>query len=128
LKRHKVLIVDDSPVALEGSAMILEEAGFEVKTLGNPLLIPFAMHQEKPRLLLVDLNMPTLDGATLVKILGDRDPNGRTKVVLYSDAPKDQLRKAAHECGADGYVRKTNDAEELVSQVRSFVEPSSNVS
>ena len=121
MKRHKVLIVDDSPVALEGSAMILEEAGFEVKTLGNPLLIPFAMHQEKPRLLLVDLNMPTLDGATLVKILGERD-RSRTKVVLYSDSPEELLDKAVRECGADGYVRKTANQDELVKQVCRFVE------
>lgn len=121
-ERHKVLIVDDSPVVLEGSAIILEEAGFDVVTLDNPLSVAHAVRKENPRVLLIDLNMPTLNGATVVKILGQRDATRRTKVVLYSDAPVDQLRRVANECGADGYIQKTMNEADLISQVRSLVE------
>ncbi|HEY3447910.1 MAG TPA: response regulator [Myxococcales bacterium] len=120
--KHKVLIVDDSPVVLEGSAIILEEAGFEVVTLDNPLSVAHAVRKENPQVLLIDLNMPTLNGATVVKILGQRDAGRRTKVVLYSDAPVDQLRRVANECGADGYIQKTMNEADLISQVRSLVE------
>ncbi|MGC4113814.1 MAG: response regulator [Myxococcales bacterium] len=122
MDKHKVLIVDDSPVVLEGSAIILEEAGFEVITLDNPLSVAHLVRKENPKVLLIDLNMPTLNGATVVKILGQRDASRRTKVVLYSDAPVDQLRRVASECGADGYIQKTMNEADLISQVRSLVE------
>lgn len=122
MTKHKVLIVDDSPVVLEGTAMILEEAGFEVVTLDNPLSVAHAVRKEKPSLLLIDINMPTLNGATVVKILGQQEATNRTKVILYSDTQVELLRSLAQQCGADGYIQKTMNGADLVSQVKSLVE------
>ncbi|MBI5547775.1 MAG: response regulator [Deltaproteobacteria bacterium] len=122
MEKPKILIVDDSPVVLEGSAMVLEEAGFEVLTLENPLSVAHLVRKEKPGLLLIDINMPTVNGATVVKILGQQEAVHRTKVALYSDLPEARLRTIAAQCGADGFIQKTMDGAGLADQVRRLLQ------
>jgi CheY-like chemotaxis protein len=113
--RHKILVVDDSTIALELARIRLEEAGFDVETLDSPFGFSAALRSQKPDLVLLDVSMPALQGDRLLQIAhrnvnpsqrGATASQGSCPVVLYSDRPEQELAALAHACGADGYVRK----------------------
>lgn len=117
---HKILILDDSPLALEAGRVALEQAGFEVLTLDNPLTITSAVRRERPDLALIDVDMPTLGGDSVVQILHQH--GSRLRVVLYSALTEEELAAKAQRCGADGFIRKTHSEVELIAQVRTFLD------
>src|SRR5688500_15479513 len=68
MAKSKVMMVDDSDVVLEAGRIVLEENGFDVVTLDNPLLVALAVRREQPDLVLLDVNMPALKGDAVTKI------------------------------------------------------------
>lgn len=119
--RTKVLIVDDSAVVLEMGQLVLEEAGFQVVTLDNPLTLAAVLRREKPDLVLIDVNMPLVTGDAVTKIVHRTGFTKETVVLLYSDRPAKELEERARTCGAQGYIRKTGDSQLLVDTVKSFL-------
>lgn len=114
----KIVIVDDSPVVLEATAAALEEAGYTVIQVLNPLTLPAVMRRERPDLVLLDVKMPAVSGDVAIKILGAA---GEGKVVLYSDLPEAELKVRAKACGA--LWLKKSDAASLRTAVQSLVPP-----
>jgi DNA-binding response OmpR family regulator len=115
--KQKILVVDDSNVVLQGTAIALEDAGFDVITLDNPLSVAHVLRKEQPVLMLIDVNMPTLTGDTVTSIVAKRGA-GPTKILLHSDVEELELRVRARQCGADGYIRKTGDETDFIRQVQ----------
>ncbi len=120
---NKVMVVDDSPVILAATRMTLEDAGYEVLSLENPLLVANAVRREKPDLVLIDVNMPAITGDLVAQIVAQHQRQLNVKVVLYSDMPSAHLAERAQRCGAIGFVRKTANEDDLIAQVRQFLEP-----
>jgi two-component system, OmpR family, response regulator len=118
----KVLIIDDSAVILEAAKLALEDEGYEVITLDNPLAVAAAVRRERPDLVLIDVNMPTLTGDTVTQIALQHGVTRRTRVVLYSDIEMSELAERAKRCGATGYIRKTGDETEFIRQVHGYLE------
>jgi DNA-binding response OmpR family regulator len=121
VRRGKILVVDDSDVILEASAIAFEEAGFEVTTLDNPLSVAYQLRKNTPDLLLIDVNMPALTGDSVAKIVSSHGLSKRVPVVLYSDLPAAELEERARRCGANGFVRKGCGEEELVRRVTAYM-------
>lgn len=115
-----VFILDDSELSLEVTSAALERAGFEVHTFSSPFELSAAIDREKPVAIVVDLMMPTLGGDKVVDILR-RNTLHVCPVLIYSSVPVPELASRAHGCGADAYVRKTNDVAELVRTVLRLV-------
>ncbi len=114
----KVVVIDDSDIALEFTAAALTAAGIEVVTLTSPLGSAAAIIGQQPELVLLDIDMPALSGEKVAGILKRQRSLAGTRVVLYSDRDESELLLAQQRCGADGFIRKTRDAERLVSEVR----------
>jgi serine/threonine protein kinase len=119
--RRKILVVDDSDVALEAARISLEESGFDVATLENPLVLVTKVREEAPDLVLLDISMPALAGDQLVAIVGRHQDMANTPVVLHSDLPRETLALRAKNCGAAGYIQKTADPDEFIKQVRRWL-------
>jgi len=64
-----------------------------------------------PKLVLMDVNMPRMNGLEAAVLLTERCPG--TKIVLMSADESPCLREACHECGADAFVPKTRFIEEF---------------
>jgi DNA-binding response OmpR family regulator len=77
----RILLVDDSPDILDGLSLVLEEH-YEVVAVGNGEDALFIMAEERFDLVLVDLMMPLVDGATFIRTLNDK--RDRTPLVLMS--------------------------------------------
>jgi CheY-like chemotaxis protein len=108
----RVLIVDDDPIVGQIVAAILGGHGYDVMVRGEALGTLSIIAREKPDVVLLDVNMPGLDGdelARLVKVHADP----RTRVILHSSQPQDELEQLAREAGAIGGIEKGDPTEFL---------------
>jgi len=116
-----ILVVDDSEVVLNVTRTLLEAVGYRVLTHSGPAGCVAVILQEKPDLVLIDVNMPKLGGETIVKLFGKAQPNSETIILLFSTLSAEQLEQRARASGAHGYIRKTEDTFELVRQVNRWL-------
>jgi CheY-like chemotaxis protein len=77
--------------------------------------------RDKPDVVLLDVNMPTLSGDTIAKILGRVSQNMDTLILLHSRLSIDSLRLEAIATGAHGYIQKTDSATELVRRIEYWI-------
>ncbi|MEZ0311589.1 MAG: response regulator [Myxococcota bacterium] len=119
--RQRVLVVDDSEVVLDATRLMLEYSGFEVMTLPTPFGTTSIISNHQPDLVLLDVTMPALRGDALVEMIRAGRTSRATRIALHSDRPARELRDLAHRCGADGFICKTDDPDELARQVRQII-------
>jgi two-component system, OmpR family, response regulator len=112
-----VLVVDDSDVVLEIVKKNLETAGYNVITRNKPSGSVAAILRDKPDVVLLDVNMPTLSGDTIAKILGRVSQSAETLVLLHSSLSIDNLRLKSIATRAHGYIQKTDSPTELVRRI-----------
>jgi CheY-like chemotaxis protein len=120
-----ILVIDDNAVVLEATRSTLEQAGFRVVTRDRASGAVVAVLNERPDLVLLDVNMPNMTGDSLADVLGRTRATRSTLVVLYSSLPANALRMKALAAGAHGFIQKTGVQTELVRQVRAFLEQDS---
>jgi two-component system response regulator NreC len=115
----RILVVDDDAILRAGLSLLLErEEGFEC--VGEAASAEEAlelMARLRPRLVIMDLEMPGMGGLEGVTALRARHP-GVAVLVLSMHGTADWVRRA-FEAGADGYVRKTAVPQELGQAIRS---------
>jgi DNA-binding NarL/FixJ family response regulator len=115
----RVLIADDHPVVRDGlRGMLASEVDFEVvgeATSGAEAVT--LTERERPDVVLMDLQMPGVDGATATAEIAGRFPETRVLVLTTYDTDADILR--AVEAGATGYLLKDAPKERLFPAIRS---------
>jgi DNA-binding NarL/FixJ family response regulator len=95
----------------------LETGGFEVVELDNPLGTSSVVNGEKPDIVLMDVEMPAIEGDKAVQSLLEHRLH-ECKVLLYSAKPAEELERLTRACGAAGFVSKSMTNETLASAVR----------
>jgi two-component system, OmpR family, response regulator len=119
-RRPKVLVVDDNDVCRAVVRESLEEGGFDVVELDNPVGMSSVVNHEKPDIVLMDVEMPAIDGDKAVQILLKHRLHD-CKVLLYSGKPAVELERLVRTCGAAGFVSKSVTDAALASAVRSHL-------
>ncbi len=112
----KILVVEDDAAIRRLLARTFDRAGYGVVEAGDGRAALAALAIDKPDLVLLDLGLPDRDGLELVPLLA-RAPGPTVIVVTARDATDDKI--AALDLGADDYVTKPFDTEELLARVRS---------
>jgi DNA-binding response OmpR family regulator len=113
----KIAMIDDSTVALDWAKGALAPHGFDVATYNESLGIQSFVRRAQPRLVLLDVNMPAMNGGQVCRLLKTNAQTRDVIVALYSSLPENELKALASSCGADGYVVKSEDAKVLVQQL-----------
>jgi CheY-like chemotaxis protein len=116
----KVLIVDDSEICRDTVRDMLEEHGHQLVEVDSPFGLSRAVQSEKPDLVLIDVQMPALRGDQLVKVVLQHRLH-RCPLVLHSDRPEAELMQLVRSSGANGYIRKTDDAVSFMRELRRFL-------
>lgn len=118
---EKVLIVDDNAVNLKLVKVILVKEGYQVTTAGDAEEALKVIASDRPRLILMDIQLPGMDGLTLTKKLKE-DPatKGIAVVALTAYAMKGDEEKAKA-AGCDGYLTKPIDTQALPGLVAGFL-------
>ena len=121
-----VLIVDDNPANLKLARVVLSGEGYEVRTAGDAEEALVVLQSFHPRLILMDLQMPGMDGFALTRRL-KADPSWRHVVIvaLTAYAMKGDEEKA-REAGCDGYIAKPIDTRTLPGVIAGYLGPRGN--
>ena len=116
-----ILIVDDNPTNLKLARVMLAGEGYEVRVAVDAEEALALLDSFRPRLILMDLQLPGMDGLTLTRRL-KQDPatSGIAILALTSYAMKGDEQKALA-AGCDGYITKPIDTRTLPRVIASFL-------
>lgn len=117
--RPKVLLVDDEETILTGLAAFLERTGFAVAVARDGREGLAVRESWRPDIVVCDIMMPHLDGRAVVRQL--RTAEDWVPVLLLTQVGESFERSAALEEGADDYLNKPFDPQELVARIRAVL-------
>jgi two-component system KDP operon response regulator KdpE len=112
---HKVLVIDDEPQIIRALAINMQARGYEMIAAANAATGSKMAVDKRPDVVLVDLGLPDRDGLTVIK-------NIRTwsnvPILVLSGRTDSKFKIAALENGADDYITKPFDVEELFARIK----------
>ena len=114
MKGSRVLVVDDEAAIRRLLRVALERAGHAVVEAADARAAVAALGIDKPELVLLDLGLPDRDGLELIPLI---TAAGAAAIILSAREETDE-KVAALDLGADDYVTKPFDSEELLARVR----------
>ena len=119
-ERMKVLIVDDDRLGLKTVGFMVRKLGYEVYTAENGAQALEMWREHEPKVVLSDWNMPEMDGLDLVKTIREeeRDRHRYTYFILISERGEKADILTGLEAGADDYLAKPVDKDELILRLR----------
>lgn len=103
----RILIVDDDLAFGTSLLGLLSSAGFTAYFHRTPFGTLDAVRRTRCDLVVLDVNMPRLDGGALARMIREFDVEGRVSVMLCSDMESSMLERAARLVGAQGSVAKS---------------------
>ncbi|MDH5598324.1 MAG: response regulator transcription factor [Cyclobacteriaceae bacterium] len=117
----RVIIADDHTIMTEGLVMLLKNIdGYDVVKIAHDGEEVIEYLSNNPAdLILMDINMPKLDGIEATEIIKSKYP--KTKILILSMHDKEGYIKNAIQAGADGYVLKNTDKEELILAIEFLI-------
>ncbi len=112
----RIVLVDDQPLVRNGIASLLQARGHEVVAeAGDGQEGVAAVRRTRPDLVLMDLQMPVMDGLEATRLLAVEFPQLRIVILTVSDQEQDLLE--AVKSGAHGYLLKDLEAEEFFEAI-----------
>jgi len=117
---RRLLLIDDSEIALAYTESLLTEAGFEVRAVGSLRAFQTVLSSWRPHLIVTDLYMPEMNGAELCQWLRRQVATARIPIVLCSSAPDQELALVARAVGADAYVSKVDGLDALPERLNAL--------
>ena len=109
-----VLVVDDEPQVVWVLQFSLESEGYETYTANNGVEALDRIAEHHPQLMVLDVMMPRMDGWTVLERLLELPREQRPRVVMVTALASLRDRAKAAELGADAYVPKPFDVDELL--------------
>jgi two-component system cell cycle response regulator len=113
----RVLIIDDDAAALWLAEQFLDDAGFDVQCANTLFEFETLLANGAPDIVVADVNMPSLSGAELCRILKGRYQTAHIPVVLFSALPDTELAELAQACEAERYLSKMAGLDQLAQHL-----------
>ncbi len=118
----KILVVDDEEANLALLEAILEGTGGEIRTLDDSRHVEQVFAEFEPDILLLDLHMPEPDGLEVLRRLRSaRNALGYLPVIMLTGDTRNVARNSALILGADDFLTKPLDRDEVVLRVRNLL-------
>ncbi|HEV3471630.1 MAG TPA: response regulator [Actinomycetota bacterium] len=120
----RILIADDDPDIRQLVIYTLADEGHEVAVAkdGKEAIDHFATGP--PDLLILDIMMPELDGYGVLRELGEQDTRGDAKILVLTAKGSEHDWKLGYDLGADRYITKPFDPEELITTANELLSAS----
>ena len=116
---QKILVVDDDPI---GRCVLVEAlTRYEVKTAGSGREALSLIRDYRPDLVLLDVNLPEISGYDVCRAVRDNRESQLIKIILVSANITLEERLNGYAAGADDYITKPFNTEELQAKVDVFV-------
>jgi len=121
-KPTHILIVDDQISVAEFYATIIEQAGMKVTIETNPYEVLSILQSSMPDLLLLDLNMPDVNGDELAAVIRQQEQFQTIPILFLSANAHPDKKTDLLEIGSDDLLSKGMPPEELIRHIRSRVD------
>ncbi len=114
-----VLVVDDSVSMRQMVSFTLTGAGYEVVEAGDGKEAVDKLNGgAKPNLVITDLNMPNMDGISLIKAIRGMAPHKFTPILMLTTESSDAKKKEGQGAGATGWVVKPFNPEQMLATIK----------
>jgi|SRR5579859_568561 len=120
---YTVAIIDDDRITANGFAAFLEMLGFNSVIFAGPRQALTRLNQAAPDLILLDINMPGMDGYEVCRYFKRELTTAKTPIVIVSAHSSENDKALAFEAGASAYLVKPVTIEALKICVESFLRP-----
>ena len=118
---EEILVVDDTPASLRLLNEILTQQGYHVRPASNGPLALKSVAAKIPDLILLDVNMPDLDGYEVCRRLKADEESRRIPVIFISAFGDTRQQVTGFEAGGLDYITKPFEAEEVLARVRTHL-------
>lgn len=115
----KIMIADDDPGIVDAVEIMLDFEGYQVSSTVNGATL-LDMQTEFPDLLLLDIWMSGSDGRDICRELKKRESTKGIPIIMIS-ASRD-IEKSAYEAGADDFLAKPFEINDLLGKIRKHLE------
>ena len=117
----KILIIQDSPSVNAMLKFRLESGGFSVETVESGEEGVEKTKARQYELILLDYNLPGMNGSQVCRILKEQDNTQNTPIVLISAKDEDKLIQITKEAGADGYIGLPFEGKTFIEKITGFM-------
>src|SRR3990167_7082692 len=116
-----ILIVDDNPLNLKLVEFLLSTKGYEVRTAGNAEETLNLLNTFQPHLILMDIQLPGMDGLELTRQLKTEDKYKNTLIIAITAYAMEGDEEKARAAGCDGYITKPIDTRTLPDVIANYL-------
>jgi two-component system response regulator MprA len=114
-----VLLAEDDRAIRDSLVRLLTLEGYQVTAVADGIQALAAIHRENPDVIVLDVMMPGIDGLAVCSVL--RAENDRTPVLMLTARVETTDRVAGLDAGADDYMVKPFETEELLARLRALL-------
>ena len=118
-----ILVVDDSADNVAMISMFLQQQGYRVVTANNGEDAITVATQMIPNLILMDINLPTLDGLGATRRIRENDALRDIPVVAITAFGTEGFQRAAYDVGVSGYLTKPLDLDRMHQLIARLLSP-----
>lgn len=119
--QRPILVADDEHFLLEATALALRQKGYPVvQAMDGKEAVEMA-RKKRPVLIILDINMPVLDGWQVLSALRSSAATKKIPVVMLTTLNMTGQINKSFELGANGYLNKPLDLERLYSKVEELI-------
>lgn len=119
-----ILVVDDSADNVAVLSLALQHQGYRVVTANNGEDAVAVATQTLPNLILMDINLPTLDGLGATRRIRENEALRDVPVVAITAFGTEGFQRAAYDAGVSGYLTKPLDLDRLHQLIARLLSPS----
>ena len=119
---EEILVVDDTPASLRLLTQLLSEHGYRVRPASDGTLALKSVVAKPPGLILLDVNMPGMDGYEVCRRLKAEARTNRIPVIFISASGDTGRKLDGFEAGGIDYITKPFEAEEVLARIRTHLQ------
>jgi CheY-like chemotaxis protein len=120
MDNKRILLIDDEPDLVRLTSFRLQKAGYDILVAESGTQGLQIAQQEKPDLILLDLNLPHMNGDKVCQAIKS-DPDLRHIPIIVLSASSESIKKKSEEIGADAYIVKPFEVSNLLETIKKFV-------
>jgi DNA-binding response OmpR family regulator len=121
IRSKTVLLAEDDDAITQIVVAALEGEGFRIQCVSDGIAAINTILETRPDVILLDLMLPQLDGYNICRMVRKADSVHHTPILVISGRASVEDRLRAFEVGADDYVTKPFDLEELLARVEAVL-------
>ncbi len=123
---YDILVIDDNLEQANLIKLLLEQYGFNAKYLTDSSKAFNMILNEKPRLVILDIMMPEIDGLRLCKMIKQHPETANTRIIIYTGKNYESDRRKALALGADVFLTKPTRSYVLLDAIKNLLLPASD--